>query len=98
MDFKDKRFGGRDSDKDRTVPPDENYYANSGFDLNNYRPKGFYGKEENQYTSQNNYNFGNRNEEPYQNRELSPSEEFLKISTLLFQMKAEITEISIIII
>lgn len=78
MDFKDKRFGGGDSDKDRTVPPDENYYANSGFDLNNYRPKGFYGKEENQYTSQNNYNFGNRNEEPYQNRELSPSEEFLK--------------------
>ena len=45
MDFKDKRFGGRDSDKDRTVPPDENYYANSGFDLNNYRPKGFYGKK-----------------------------------------------------
>ena len=78
MDFNDKRFGGRDNDKDRTVPPDENYYANKGFDLNNYRPKGFYGREENQYSSENHYDFGNYNEEPYQKRELSPSEEFFK--------------------
>ena len=78
MDFNDKRFGGRENDKDRTVPPDENYYANSGFDLNNYRPKGFYGREENQYTSENNYDFRSYNEEPYQKRELSPSEEFFK--------------------
>lgn len=78
MDFNDKRFGGRDDNKDRTVPPDENYYANGGFDLNSYRPKGFYGREENRYTSQNNYNLGNRNENPHRNSELSPSEEFLK--------------------
>ena len=78
MDFNDKRFGGRDNEKDRTVPPDENYYANKGFDLNNYRPKGFYGREENQYTSENNYDFSGNNERPYQNKELSPSEEFFK--------------------
>lgn len=78
MDFNDKRFGGRDNEKDRTVPPDENYYANNGFDLNNYRPKGFYGREENQYTSENNYDFSGNNERPYQNKELSPSEEFFK--------------------
>lgn len=78
MDFNDKRFGGKDNNKDRTVPPDENYYANSGFDLKNYRQNGFYDKEDNQYTSQNNYSFGKRNEKPYQNKELSPSEEFLK--------------------
>lgn len=78
MDFNDKRFGGRDNEKDRTVPPDENYYASKGFDLNNYRPKGFYGREENQYTSENNYDFSGNNERPYQNKELSPSEEFFK--------------------
>ena len=78
MDFNDKRFGGRENDKDRTVPPDENYYANGGFDLNNYRPKGFYGREDNQYTSENNYDFSNYGRNPSEDRELSPSEEFLK--------------------
>ncbi|MDE6124584.1 MAG: hypothetical protein K2G22_05065, partial [Eubacterium sp.] len=33
MDFNDNRFGGRD-DKDRTVPPDENYYADNDFNFN----------------------------------------------------------------
>ena len=78
MDFNDKRFGGRENDKDRTVPPDENYYANGGFDLNNYRPKGFYGREDNQYTSENNYDFSNYGRNQSEDRELSPSEEFLK--------------------
>lgn len=39
MDFNDKRFGGNNEnnfDKDRTVPPDENYYAGSGFDFSSF--------------------------------------------------------------
>lgn len=39
MDFNDKRFGGNkenNADKDRTVPPDENYYAGSGFDFSSF--------------------------------------------------------------
>lgn len=78
MDFNDKRFGGRDNNKDRTVPPDENYYANGGFDLNNYRPSGFPKRNDNQYNSENSYNFRNNRENNYRNRELSPSEEFFK--------------------
>ncbi len=38
MDFNDKRFGGNPhSDKDRTVPPDENYYSGNGFDFSSFR-------------------------------------------------------------
>lgn len=36
MDFNDKRFGGAHNsrdDRDRTVPPEENYYAGGGYDL-----------------------------------------------------------------
>ncbi len=37
MDFNDKRFGGNPhSDKDRTVPPDENYYSGNGFDFSSF--------------------------------------------------------------
>lgn len=90
MDFNDKRFGGRDNnDKDRTVPPDENYYAGKGFDLNNYRPKGFYGNEKNQYTSKNNYVFRNSDSNGYQNRELTPSEEFFKNFNSAFSDESE---------
>ena len=36
MDFNDKRFGGNPQnrdDRDRTVPPEENYYGGGGYDL-----------------------------------------------------------------
>ena len=36
MDFNDKRFGGNPQnrdDRDRTVPPEENYYGSGGYDL-----------------------------------------------------------------
>ena len=78
MDFNDKRFGGQENNKDRTVPPEENYYANRGFDLEKYRQNNSYGREENSFSSQNSYNFGSNDEESYQNRELTPSEEFFK--------------------
>lgn len=78
MDFNDKRFGGRENDKDRTVPPEENYYANRGFDLDKYKQNSSYGREDNPFDSPNRYNFNTRNEEHYQNREQTPSEEFFK--------------------
>lgn len=38
MDFNDKRFGGS-NDKDRTVPPDENYYSANNYFSGRYTPE-----------------------------------------------------------
>ena len=48
MDFNDKRFGGNSQnrdDRDRTVPPEENYYAGGGYDLD-FNNRSSYNKPE----------------------------------------------------
>ncbi|MDE6659975.1 MAG: LCP family protein [Eubacterium sp.] len=78
MDFNDKRFGGQENNKDRTVPPEENYYANRGFDLDKYKQNSSYGREEDLFSSQNRYNFDSNDKDSFQERELTPSEEFFR--------------------
>lgn len=70
MDFNDNRFGGRD-DKDRTVPPEENYYADHDFNFNfntGSNNGGFYNryneKNQNPYQNQNQFQY-NENQYNY---------------------------------
>lgn len=87
MDFNDNRFGGR-NDKDRTVPPEENYYADNdfNFDLNNSNNNGSYYnryRSENQNQFQYNepprqYNYNNANSFYNTDNGFSSSNDFLR--------------------
>ena len=81
MDFNDKRFGGRDNEKDRTVPPDENYYAGS-FNLDKYRQGRNYDRNVSRYNNPDDYDFGRNSD--YGRKELTPSEEFYKNFNTVF--------------
>lgn len=87
MDFNDNRFGGR-NDKDRTVPPEENYYADNdfNFDLNSSNNNGSYynryrSKNQNQFQYNEpprQYNYNNANSFYNTDNGFSSSNDFLR--------------------
>ncbi len=84
MDFNDKNFGGRDFDKDRTVPPDENYYAGSGFDFSSFSQNRFGRTQEpSDYGTEHGFNPADQYNKKYNRSDYSSSrtdltEEFYK--------------------